>query len=58
MSVRHLFSSTASPEGGRERLSFEIGEDIRLFLSPSNIQINSPYRTLGKQTCKIPDESC
>ena len=44
MSVRHLFSSTASPEGGRERLSFEIGEDIRLFLSPSNIQIHAPYR--------------
>ncbi len=44
MSVRHLLSSTAAPEGGRERLSFEISEDIRLFLSPSNIQINSPYR--------------
>ena len=42
MSVCRLFSPTPAPGGGRERIAFEIGEDIRLFLSPSNIQINSP----------------
>jgi len=46
-----LLSSGVAPKGGRELLTFEIGkdifeigEDIHLFLAPTNIQINSPDR--------------
>src|SRR2546422_753848 len=44
MSVRHFFSSTPACEGGSERIAFDIGEDIRLFLSPNNIKIHTPFR--------------
>jgi hypothetical protein len=65
-SLSTLLSSGVAPKGGRELLTFEIGkdifeigEDIHLFLAPTNIQINSPdrieealfepFRTIRKQ---------